>query len=352
MGVGRCCCTGSYLITWLILLAALACYHVSLLTTVPEMQDFPTNLRDGIDNIFKFDLLEEDASVVKAASAAALLECNFVADVACNPVVINNQDISTYQDQGGNIQIIIDAFDRSLGIIEKVTNDKYLGTDELEDAAAQLRYITGNLTEVQNLTQNGDALCQAVKEGFCSMYNQADDLADGVSDVTAELDKWTESDEVKAYEDNADYMVGLHAAPYFMVLGAFFFGCMWWRNKCCKGCSGVCGGLLFFIMWFIFFVIQTIVTALCVAVVWGQDQVEIDFLKDKPTLEDVINHIKAEYPEFWNAVFADMEEGLEFFYFASLLFELFAILIIVYAAAFCCCGKCCYGPGEEEKESS
>jgi len=351
MGVMSVCCTCSYLLTWVVLLGALACYHFSLMSVVPEMQDFPTNLRTGIDNVLKFDRLEQDAAIVKDASAAALAECTFVAAIACDPVVINTNDISMYTDTGGNIQIIIDAFESSLSVVEKVTNDKYLGTDELKDAGNELRWVSGNLTELQNLTEGGGAPCQSVKEALCSMYTSSDQLAAEVATVNAELDKWTSSDEVKIYEDNASYMLGLHAAPYFMVIGAVFFGCMWWTNKCCKGCGGKCGGLLFFINWLIFFLIQTVITMICIVAVHGQDEVSVDILNGKPTLEEVINHIKEEYPEFWNVVFTDMEEGLEFFYFASLLFELYAILIIVYAIGFCCCGNCIYGK-EEAKENS
>eukprot|EP00403_Amphidinium_massartii_P011338 CAMPEP_0178427434 /NCGR_PEP_ID=MMETSP0689_2-20121128/29745_1 /TAXON_ID=160604 /ORGANISM="Amphidinium massartii, Strain CS-259" /LENGTH=337 /DNA_ID=CAMNT_0020049145 /DNA_START=54 /DNA_END=1068 /DNA_ORIENTATION=+ len=317
-------------------------------------QDFPANLRDGIDNLFGFASLEDDALNVKRASEDALEECNEVARVACNPIVIDRNDMSEFSDTTGSIRKIRMAFNNSLSIVQQVTNDKYLGTDELRDAANQLNVIDDSLQEVERLLVNGSVPCQSVKEAYCEMYNNADRLKDGVAEVNQELDRWTDGDAVSRWEEWADYMVAFHGGPYFMVLGALCFFCVWWKDgRCCATKFGSCCSILFAIFWLIFFAVQTVITAVCVVVVNGQDQVEQrppEMGEPVPTVEDVINHIKETYPEFWNTVFTDMEDGLVVFYYAALAFEVFAILIMVFAYGLCCCSP--YPKADEEKQQN
>merc|ERR1711977_376142 len=114
------------------------------------------------------------------------------------------------------------AFDRSLAKIEKVANDEYFGTPELQ--------------------QLDTDQCGVTNQAYCKIYLAADGLVDGAQTALDAVDQLADSDEVKSFEENSDRLVLLHALPYVLLLSMLFFFCFWKKDAACCCCGGSLGG--------------------------------------------------------------------------------------------------------------
>lgn len=330
------CCTITYVLTWVLLGIGLLLYHVAIVKVVPELKDFPDNLRDGFYAVLGFDNLEAEALSIKTQSTSALALCDQTPPCSDPPAQPN--PITKTSTTSTQLASIENSFSSVLDMILKVTSDPYFGVAGMESTASDLQDIKDQIANVGSDANGG--LCAVTDIIYCQLYTLADSIYGEVGPVKAEIDKFTNGKEVKEFKDNADYLNILHCLPYVLVVSAIFFLFFWWKFAtccCCKG--GGCGGLLlmiaYFLFWLISFIVNTVVLALCIVVKFGQDRLDIEFLNGKPNLEVLIAHLQKEYPVFWDKVFVKMEDGLEFFFKAVATFEVFAIVILVYSLCLC-----------------
>merc|ERR1719375_2995138 len=133
-----------------------------------------------------------------------------------------------------------------------------------------------------------------------------------MTDVTKQIEKFTDSDMVKRYNDYSDYLIYLYGLPYLLVLSAVFFFGFWWKGGqcyCCFCCNkGSAMGCVYIfphiLFWFLFFLFNTIIFVIGAAFTFAGDKVPVPVLKGEPTLKDFLAHVQTEYPEFWDKVFA------------------------------------------------
>jgi hypothetical protein len=218
-----------------------------------------------------------------------------------------------------------------------VASDKYFGQEGLQNTATQLNEIT---TKVDTIP-DGDMQCAAALPLFCEISNSADSIVAGMAMVTAEIDKFKESDLVKQWDENKTYLTLLHCMPYFMVIAMLFFTLFWYRGGVCCFCRGGtkagCGLILMAIFWLVSFILYVVVLGTGIALSVLKDQIEVPVLKGTPSLEQAIDHIEYQYPEFWRIVFAGLVDGLDQLYKASWFFNVVALIILIYSFCECCC---------------
>jgi hypothetical protein len=273
---------------------------------------------------------------VRDASSDALQKCGTTV-VLCeannlpDPLVVTNTANTTDE----RLQIKA-AFDSSLSVVEKVANDPYFGIDDLKETADNLRSISA---ELDNLDTDD---CRMTNQAYCDIYKSSDQLVAGADDAKKAVDGLTESDVVQSFEDNADRLVLLHALPYVLLASMLFFLCFWKKDAACCCCggsvSGCVGLVLHLILWLTFLIISLVIVGTAWVFKFGQDQIEIGApIKGKPTLEQLLSHIEAAYPGFWEIVVVPLEDPLNQFYTSAFVFLVFCIVISVYGLCLCLC---------------
>lgn len=333
---GRKIWTGIYVLTWILLLIGMIIYHIAIDDVVPYLENLPKNIEKGFDDTFKFASLETDSLDTKTQCITALAKCGVTP-----PCSGGGGSMGTSRTAAEKAKITKN-FDSSLEMVAKVCNDKYFGTEALAETGRQLNEMMSILDKIPVT----DAPCAATDALYCSMYDLADAVIAGVAGVNEEIDSFSSSDEVKTWKDNADKLNYLHALPYMLVISALFFACGWflhgscWCCCCCrKGQSGArsCMWVLpHCLFWFVFFIINSIIVVVGYVIKNNLDEVKMDMLNNKPTLDVFIEHVQAVYPEFWNAVFGKMETGLDDMWKSALVFEVFCIMIVAYGCCMCC----------------
>jgi len=327
------CWTGCYLVTWGMLVIGLLTYHASIGKLVPELADLPQNLADGFYKVFKFNALESDSKLIQSECVKGLQKCGVTAS-QCSNLPNGTSKASTGPEKAK----ILNAFDTSLGVVSRICNDKYFGTPDLAKISGDLNKMITDVKKIKVLNE----YCQGTNVLYCSIHSSATVIVSSVSTVTAGIDVFVKSDMVKQYEDNAGKLTGLHLLPYVLVISALFFFAFWWRDGtccCCKGGSKIGCCYLFWhgFFWLLFIIVNSIFLIAGLAFKHGQDKIQMDFLKGKPTLEQFLEHVKTVYPEFWELVFAGMEAGLLQFFNSTIVFEVFSIVIVAYGCCMCCC---------------
>jgi hypothetical protein len=352
MGMERPAWTIAFFVIWILVIPGVLLTHISVGKLIPVIKDLPDNVVKGFDEVFRFSYLEQDAKNLKSVSATALTNCNnFVAATSCPNQEYTNyiaNNINTLSPNNGpaittatsQAKQQIDAlFASSLSTVNKVANDKYFGNDDLAATADKLNAITEKTNEIMEPTMD----CTLAIPVFCEIYNNADGIVNGMSQVTKAIDEFKNSDAIDRWDDNASFLQYLHAMPYLMVLALVLFSIFWLRGGVCCCCRGgtksaVFALFPFAIFWLVSFIIYAVVFASGTAVKYYQSEITTgDALRGKPTLKEAIDHIQTEYPKFWNVVFADMVDPLDLLLSASYFFVAVAILILVYALLECCC---------------
>lgn len=333
---GRKIWTGTYVLTWILLFIGMIIYHIAIDDVVPYLENLPKNIKKGFDDTFKFANLETDSLDTKTQATTALAKCGVTPPCSGGGSALQSSQTAAEKAK------ITKNFDSSLSTVAKVCNDKYFGTEALQDTGRQLNEMMSILDQIPVT----DSPCAVTNGLYCSMYSLADGVIAGVGGVNKEIDSFTTSDEVKAWEDNAEYLNYLHALPYMLVISALFLACGWylhgscWCCCCCrKGQAGARSCLWVLphsLFWFVFFIINSIIVVIGYVVQNNLDEVKLDMLNNKPTLDVFIDHVQAVYPDFWNVVFGKMETGLEDMWKSALIFEVFCILIVVYGCCMCC----------------
>jgi TM2 domain-containing membrane protein YozV len=325
--------------------------HVSVPDLVDAITGLPTNLRDGFYKEFKFDRLGPDSQEVRDDSTAAVASCGANVALDCGSITsditaycqANQQRLQQCQmsvDNSDKMNAIIRVFDTSLGIIKKVSSDKYFGIDDLASTANDLTELQGKLDELRELGNNE---CAGQLPLYCGMYELGLGLAEGTSGVNSAIDKLIDSDEVRRFEDEAEKLVYLHALPYALLVSLFFFVVFWYKDAACLGCGGTVIGALacccHLIFWLVFFIVSIIFVAIGVGIMYLADNAELTGagLKGDPTLGELLDHVQTTYPTFWDIVFEPLEYPMLLFWRAFVVFLFFCIVIFFYGCCVCTC---------------
>lgn len=335
-------CSIVYLFTWLLLIVGLILFHVGLQKLIPPLEDLPENLEKGFDVVFGFASLESSARDIEAHSRQALLMCGVSMTQlrSCDriPTPVPQWKMA---DTNPKRRAIKQIFENVLARIQRITNDKYFGTEALQSTANNLNTILQKLNEIEEdpmLNHAGHVECVGTNPLYCEINDSAGDIISGVAKVDAEMKKFTNNDVVEQFKDYRDYIDYLHALPYILVISALFFCCIWWFDgRCCHSKKGCCALILHLFFWLVFFIVTSVVCAVGFVIRYKKDEVSIDELNGEPNLDEVLTHISKYYPEFHALVIADLEEGGESFFYAAFVFEAFCIIIVMYGFVVCCC---------------
>lgn len=331
--------TCSYIFTWLLLIVGLALCHLAIGRLIPPMRDLPTNLHDGFYQVLGFDKLTADSQKIEDACVEAMALCS------ANPTNVTNcdsyvggldQSRSTSTTQKDKI---VAAFDSSLASIEKVGNDKYFGMQDLKDTADELKKIRDELNSMNTTNE----YCQATNKAYCEMYHSASQINQKAASATTEIDNMINNEMVQTYVDNTDKLVAAHALPYVLVVSMLFFLIFWCRDAacCCSGgsCLG-CVALLFHVLfWLVCLTVSGIFAGAGIFVKYFADSMPIpgDVFKGSPTLRDLLDHVEAEYPQFWALVFEPLEGPCKLFANSMIIFVAFSLIIGLYGCCLCLC---------------
>jgi hypothetical protein len=325
--------TGCYVATWGLLAVGTIVCHMAIANLIDPLKALPENVHKGFYEVLGFDSLAADSEVVRESAENAMDVCGATAADCRQEQLPTTTD---QKDTSSDKAAILGAFDRSLAKIEKVANDEYFGTAELQETARQLDEIT------QELEQLDTDQCRVTNEAYCKIYLAADGLVAGARTALDAVDQLADSDQVKTFEENSDRLVLLHAMPYVLLLSMLFFFCFWKKDAACCCCGGSLGGcvalVLHLLLWLVFLIISLIIVVIAWTFKFGQDKIELtgQFNND-PTLEQLLNHIETSYPEFWKLVIVPLEQPLDQFYTAAFLFLMFCILISFYGCCLCLC---------------
>jgi hypothetical protein len=113
--------------------------HLSVGKLIPAIGDMPTNLVNGFDEVFKFKYLSADSDHLKNNASAVISKCNVQASMTCPTINSISQTQLFNINKRGPVSTLAEKnaidgiFTRSLNTINKVANDKYLGTKEFQD---------------------------------------------------------------------------------------------------------------------------------------------------------------------------------------------------------------------------
>lgn len=139
------------------------------------------------------------------------------------------------------------------------------------------------------------------------------------------------------------YMQALHGLPYVVVICMVFYTILWYKNGnwcCCSNGKFIdfcCLILPQMVFWLVSFAIMMVFTALGYFIAIVFDVTTIDALPGTPKIQQLIDHIIAEYSDFWNLCFKDLVGGLEFFRWATTIFSVVGLMIFFHSCCFCCC---------------
>mmetsp|Transcript_84959 Transcript_84959/g.132776 ORF Transcript_84959/g.132776 Transcript_84959/m.132776 type:complete len:365 (+) Transcript_84959:72-1166(+) len=339
--------TAVFACTWILLLIGTITWVVAVVQLVPPLADLPDNLVKGFDVVFGFALLQADSDSIKLASTTALAKCGVIPSNCPSNYPYNSATVDTNIEKA----TVSAAFQSSLAKVQKVTNDIYFGVPDFQSTATELNNILANFN---NIDANGMP-CAGASPLYCSMYSSAGVIVDGIGQVNAQINSFTKSDIVSDWKDASDYLYGLAVFPLLLIIAALCFCGVWYRDGtciCCAdgtkcGCAMTCCHAFW---WLIFFVLVTVIAAISVVAKYGQNRVKLDMLNHDPSVKDFLNHVQTSFPEFWNMVFADMEEALLNIFRSSVTMWVFCVVIVFYGVCMCCWRP--YSQGAEYKVAS
>jgi len=342
----RPCWTISLALIWLLVFPGVILTHMALNSLIPALKELPDNILVGFDETFKFKYLKSGIQNLQDKSSDALAKCNESPNAGCSYQIPNTPgpDVSVKTERDA----ILDVFDSTLNIIEKVASDKYFGVDSFKTLADNLKKIK---TEIEDNAED-EMPCAAIEPTFCEIYNAADTISGSFTMVDDAIDSFKSNQVVDSWEEYADYLIGLHALPWLLVIGKLFFLIFWYKaGKCCPW--GLCL-LPFILLWLTSFVIYAVILGAGVVIMYGADRVPMPMLNGEPSLNLVIEHFKEAFAPFWDVVFEPMVVGLTSLFNASCFFVPVMVVIALYALFMCCC--CPYtsksGDDDEPEPSS
>jgi len=330
-----------FIFIWGLIVPGTLLTHASIAKIIPPISDLPANLIKGFDVVFRFSFMEKDAMSIKTESETVLSKCEVAApaticlDNSLYPLQTTpaqQKDVDTTNEKTA----IMGFFDNSLGVVKKIANDKYLGTEDLANTATQLNNMTSQIAKVDSTMK-----CYMAVPVFCGLWMSGDALVNGMDQVNKAIDGFKSSDIVTQWNERKSILTFMHALPWLLIIGMLFFTLFWCKGGvccCCRGGTKTGFGLIFFaLFWLLSFVIYLVVCAIGLGIKYMADRLEVPILKGKPSLADTIDHIQVTYPAFWDTVFADLEAGLDLLLNSSFFFIGAALLILIYSLTLCCC---------------
>jgi hypothetical protein len=309
--------------------------NISLQAILPALKGLPDNLIKGFGEEFKFDYLEQDSLSVQRNAALAIGQCNQNATVLCS-----TQPFGTFPGDADSTEYknaIDTAFASSLRIIQKVSNDRYFGTEALQETANSLNNIT---EEMKKIVSPMD--CNVAIPTYCNIWVAADTMVNGVAGVMVEIGNFENGTAMQTYDDYVDYLDVLHAVPWVMVLGLLFYSFFWWgRALCCCCRGGKCCRTMLLVPHAIFVLLSFLVTAIFAALGFAYNfetnVMKLTMMRNEPTVSEMLDHVEESYPSFWAIVFKDLAEGLTLFWHASVILAVACIITVAYEFVVCCC---------------
>jgi len=329
---GRCLWTSCCAVIWA--LTVLGCFlgTVAARNLVGPIKDFPASLREGFYQELGFDGLKSDSATVRNASEAALAACG--ASVAqCPsppPSAVARADTSAERSE------IQGAFSNSLGKIETVATDPYLGTEDLNATAEHL----GRISEQLNSLDTSE--CKVTNVAYCEIYVAADELVDGAQATLDAIDDLIDSEQVQRFQEHSDRIALLYALPYLLLVSLLFFSCFWKKDAAWCCCGGSVLGCLVWALHLAFWLASLIINFVIVVVAWQwkfkQDEITMGSpFKGNPTLAELLSHIETAYPSFWTIVVVPLEDPLNKLYVSSFVLLAACILLGFYGLCLPVC---------------
>merc|ERR1711988_1435639 len=134
----------------------------------------------------------------------------------------------------------------------------------------------------------------ATNRVYCNIYSSASGVSNATAQVTAEIDRFMDSDQVKTWNDHSDKVKLLHALPYVLMIAMFFFACFWKRDAACCCCGGSKVGCLLLIpyalLWLVFFILSLVVVAVGWTVRNKSDEIKLgSVFNGDPSLKELSN---------------------------------------------------------------
>lgn len=308
--------------------------HIALVESIPWLEDLPENIDKGLQDVFKFAEFKFDTSKVVEAAEIAVGICNLNATEVCPPK--QYPPLYTQANTSSQRREIINRLNSSLVRVSRVAHDKYFGVTELQPTANDLDEITQEFQKTEDVMP-----CSAAVPVYCEIHTAANDIITGYDDVDAALNRFSSGEIIDDWEEYAPYLEVMHSMPYILVVGVMFFYCFWMRGGVCCCCEGgtLCGFVLIFyaIFWLLCFILYFVICVVGISVKYFADRYEVTVFDGNPTVDEVLDHIQTKFPEFWNVVFADMEDGLSTLLTASFFMVAASLLIVFYSCCECCC---------------
>lgn len=336
-----------YVLTWFFIILGTLLYHLAIKECAPGLKDLPDNLVKGFEVVFGFENLETESDNIKSACASAIAKCSVVVANCNTAAVMDNIPITRNASTRVESTKIMTALNNTLKPINKVCNDKYFGVDSFADASASINNVIAEFNKLTEYFNNGP--CRVTTPIYCEMHKQAGLIVEQKETVDKQIDKFTDNDLVKRYNKYSRFLFAMHGLPYLLWISAFCFAYVWYFDGAawcpfCKNCPcaggskiGCCFIFFHILFWLVIFILASVVTGIGMALKFASDQIQLDFLKGKPNLKQVLEHIQTEYADFWDVVFGDLEPGLNQLFRAACAFEVFCVVIVVYGCCMCCC---------------
>jgi len=294
----------------------------------------PANINTGIGQVFRFDYLKQDATTMQQSSADALRKCTVIAETQCPnyqpgiaPGTSNTKE---------ELEALVKASDNSLSIIQRVASDKYFSTPELRWAGEVLHNFSASLKQANDTME-----CSKSNVLYCTIFDAGKKLLEKEREIRVEVDRFKDTKPVQLIEESSDYLPYSQALPYVLILAMFFYTCFWWQGgTCCQKDSSWCACCYlvpFAVLWTVFFAIVIALVAGAAVVMVGQGKIAIQHLNGNPTLQQVIEHVKANYPKFWEVAFEHLIGRLTGVVGAAAISLVLSVLILTYACCICAC---------------
>lgn len=307
--------------------------HMTLLAVMPEIDDLPSSLAAGLEDLFRLGHLEADALEVRDACVDAVRACGHNASSSCRRHSFGGPG-GPANDTTLERQRISAALGSSLAHVGRVASDKYLGTDRLQDTAAAIR---GMKAEVRALDPAGR--CSQQLPRYCKIRKDANTVLDEMEDVKSEIQTFHDIDEVKEFKDMSKWYHALHALPYAILLALAAFAMLWCLGATCPcydpGRQGYCSLLAYVLLWTLSLAATT--ALVCAGGLANQilNRVTLRQFKGGPSAGELLAHLETEFPSFYDAVFEDLVNGIFMLFCAVLVLWMVCIAIFVYGCCMC-----------------
>uniref|UniRef100_A0A7S1MCF9 Uncharacterized protein n=1 Tax=Alexandrium catenella TaxID=2925 RepID=A0A7S1MCF9_ALECA len=334
MAVMRAASTCCFFVCWLLVVASALMYHVVVARLLPPLQDLPTNIATGFDDVFRFAYMTRDAQTVKDSAASALSKCNVVASAACPSYQM--RPVPGESNTTDERNAIVTAFRESLATVQRVADDEYFGTAELQKTAQELANMTASIAQLSDTMP-----CSDSNVLYCNIYKAGETVISEVASVRAEMDRFRDSPAVDNFEEQSSWLLVLHALPWLLVVAMLSLSIFWCQGGlcCCQAGGSVyawCSLLPFVVFWLLTFILMFVVVAAGVVLKVGSGDVVLDQLRGRPTLAQLVEHIETKFPDFYNVAIADLISAFKAWVGASAIMLAVSVVVLLHSCCLCC----------------